>query len=380
MKSKRIVIIGMGDTGLLTAVRISRDFEVVGITTKPCMMSGQELGLRLARPEVWRPTSLIAFDRYRGLTDVDIIHGRATRVDPETRRVIVQTEDGASREVPYDALLIASGVSNGFWRSDALVSREAIEANLADATARVEAARTVAVIGGGPSGVSVAMNIALRWPQTTVHLCFGRDEVLPGYHDRTRADVHRRLIRAGVQLHPHHRARLPDRVDTLGTGPVHFEDASSIDADLVVWATGRVRPHSSFLPEDMLDDHGFVRVNRFLQVTGYPEIFAVGDIAATDRHRSSARNQGYETVAKNLRALLSGHPDRMRPFRAPPPTRWGSVFGLQSDGLRVYFPSGRALRFGPWTATRLVFPILVARVLFRGIADFVAPRPRGPHP
>jgi Trk K+ transport system NAD-binding subunit len=43
-KGKNLVIIGMGDTGVLVATRLSRHFNVIGISTKPNLVSGQELG------------------------------------------------------------------------------------------------------------------------------------------------------------------------------------------------------------------------------------------------------------------------------------------------------------------------------------------------
>ena len=48
MTRPRVVIAGLGDTGLLTARHLSRHVDVVGISTKPALVSGQELGMRLA--------------------------------------------------------------------------------------------------------------------------------------------------------------------------------------------------------------------------------------------------------------------------------------------------------------------------------------------
>ena len=42
-KDQTVVIIGMGDTGVLVATRLSRYFNVIGISTKPNLVSGQEL-------------------------------------------------------------------------------------------------------------------------------------------------------------------------------------------------------------------------------------------------------------------------------------------------------------------------------------------------
>lgn len=49
----RVVIAGLGDSGLLTAIRLSRFADVVGVSAKPALVSGQELGVRLTRPTEW---------------------------------------------------------------------------------------------------------------------------------------------------------------------------------------------------------------------------------------------------------------------------------------------------------------------------------------
>ena len=56
MSRKRVVVAGLGDVGILTAIRLSRHADVVGISVKPGLVSGQELGVRLSRlPRQDRP-------------------------------------------------------------------------------------------------------------------------------------------------------------------------------------------------------------------------------------------------------------------------------------------------------------------------------------
>ena len=71
-----------------------------------------------------------------------------------------------------------------------------------------------------------------------------------------------------------------------------------------------------------------------------------------------------------VKAYLDERPHRMRTLPTLPSYRWGSIFGLQPEGLRVYFPGGRALTFGPWVSTWLLFRVIVGQVLFRGIRRF----------
>ena len=70
MNRKRVVIAGLGDAGVLIAIRLARHADVVGISVKPALVSGQELGIRLSRPQDWARDYWIPFDRFRRLDRV----------------------------------------------------------------------------------------------------------------------------------------------------------------------------------------------------------------------------------------------------------------------------------------------------------------------
>lgn len=86
---------------------------------------------------------------------------------------------------------------------------------------------------------------------------------------------------------------------------------------------------------------GFVTVRPALQVNGHDDVLAVGDVAATDPLRTSARNRGHVLVARDIRAHLGDTP--LRNYR-PPTHRWGSVLGPQRDGLVLFTPTGCDVR------------------------------------
>src|SRR3954470_5698387 len=116
MSRKRVVIAGLGDSGVLTAIRLARQFDVVGISSKPALVSGQELGWRLSRPQEWARANWVPFDRFRGLDRVRTVHGTLTGLDLDAGAVLVRHDDGSTSAEKYDALVISTGVSNGFWR------------------------------------------------------------------------------------------------------------------------------------------------------------------------------------------------------------------------------------------------------------------------
>lgn len=367
MNRPRVVIAGLGDSGLLTAIRLARFADVVGISAKPSLVSGQELGVRLTRPTEWARDYLVPFDRYRAMDRVRRVQAKLTRVDLAARVVYALRPDGSEVAEPYDALVISTGVRNGFWRRAEMQSPAEIRAEITADHDRLALAGSVVVVGGGAAAVGAAANIAARWNSKRVDLFFPHERPLVEHHPKTWEHLRRRLIRLGVGLHPGHRAEVPEgsACDAITEGPVRWSTGQPpAQADAVLWAIGRVKPNTEWLPPDLLDEQGFVMVTPELRVPGYRGVFAIGDVAATDPLRSSARNRADSVLAHNIRAEPAGRP--LRSYKAPR-RRWGSVIGIQSDGVEVFAPNGRPFRVPAWSVHRVLMPWIVRRGIYRGV-------------
>ena len=367
MTRPRVVIAGLGDSGVLTAIRLARFADVVGISANPALVSGQELGVRLARPAEWARDYLVPFDRYRALDPIRTVQARLTGVDLAGRVVHAERPDGTPVAEPYDALVISTGVSNGFWRRPQLQSQADAAAAVTADHDRLSAAGSLMVIGGGAAAVSVAANAAARWPGKRVDLYYPGERPLLEHHPRTWEHLRRRMTRLGIGLHPGHRAVLPDgfAADEITSDPVMWSTGQPpAQADAVVWAIGRAVPNTDWLPPELLDEGGFVTVTSELRVPGHRGVFAIGDVAATDPLRSSARNRADAILAHNIRAESAGRP--LRSYRAPR-RRWGSVIGTQSDGVEVFAPNGRPYRIPRRAVDRILMPVIVRRAIYRGV-------------
>ncbi len=367
MSKPRVVIAGLGDTGVLTAVRLSKRYDVVGISAKPALVSGQELGLRLTRPDWWARDYHHRFDRLPGLDRVRILHGELTGLDLAARRVSVTGADGSASEEPYDVLVIATGISNGFWRRPTVESAAEVSSGIDAAHRRLAGASSIAVIGGGAAAVGTAWNAARVWPGKRVDLHFPGATALREHHRSVWARLEGELLEVGVGIHPGHRAVVPPdfACDRITHEPVEWSTGQGpTTAAAVLWAIGRTSPNTDWLPAALLDEDGYVRAGLDLAVPGQHGVFAIGDVASTDPLRSSARNFTFKLLARNVRAQLEGR--ALRTFD-PPKRRWGSVVGYQNDGLVVFTPKGQGFRIPRLAADRMVRALVVDRAYYRGV-------------
>ncbi len=391
---------GFGDTGVLVALTLGARFELVAINPKPCLVSGQELGHRLAHTGEWSRDYVVHYHRFQGLDGLPlrVVHGAARGVDVSGRSVEVELPDGSRVRERFDALLVASGVSNGFWRNAKIEDLNEVRASIEDDALRVARAKSVCVVGGGAASCSTAYNIKKRYPDKEVDFFYSRELPLPAYHPSVRRAIAQRLEAAGVRLHPSHRAVVPAgfAMNRMTSEPVAFEVGKGGKAEggkgsgggckrvehaaeLTIWAVGKVTPNTSFLPAEMLSPDGFVKVDKFLRAG--PAVFSVGDVADTDALRTSARNEAYKVVAHNIAALLSraepssgtassggsyGSSAGMVAYKAAP-HRWGSVLGMQPDGLEVFFNNGWRIRFPKWFCEKVLFPVLKDWRIYGGI-------------
>jgi len=338
-----VVIVGAGFGGLWTAKALAgAPVEVVIIDRdnyhlfQPLLYQVATAGLSPA--EVAGPIRGI-LGRF---PNVRVMLGEVTGVDVAAREVAI----AGGRRVSYDTLVLATGARHAYfghddWESFApglkriedateirrriLIAFERAE-NESDPAERTRLMNLV-IVGGGPTGVELAGALAeltrralakdfrtIDPRAARIVLVEAGARVLPSFPSDLSADALRRLEGLGVEV------RLGTPVTAVDAAGVMIGE-TRIEARTVIWAAGVAASAAGQWIGAKCDRAGRIEVEPDLSAPGHPEIFAIGDTAAT--HDASgkplpgvapvAKQQGHY-VGKLIGRRQKGM-QRVQPFR-----------------------------------------------------------------
>jgi NADH dehydrogenase len=232
----------------------------------------------------------------RRQANVRVLLADVNGFDLDARIAHATSPDGDHLELGYDSLIVAAGATGGLKTLDdareirSQVLRAFELAELAADPAEREAWLRFAVIGGGPTGIELAGQIAALAQRTlrsdyraidtrkaAISLIEGGPRVLNEFSDPVQRRAARDLAELGVDVWQ--RARVVD-VDDEGVDILSASGALvRAPARTILWATG-VKP--SPLADALGGRGGRVAVNEDLTLPGHPEVFVIGDMAALD--------------------------------------------------------------------------------------------------
>ncbi|KAF2113521.1 hypothetical protein BDV96DRAFT_548444 [Lophiotrema nucula] len=284
-----------------------------------------------------------AFSRHP-FNEFTFIQGWATAVDTSARKITIETSNprdvsyrptsdrhGKYRTIPYHALVIATGSSH---RSPLYSLHGIHEETLAEMRAfhaRLQTANSIFIVGGGPSGVETAGQLAIHFNKKnklrkllsprkpkTITLISGGSRLLPRLNPKTSKKAERQLKNLGVHV-VHNLRQLSSTVNTDGSSNCILNNDMTITSDLLIQATG-VYPNTRFLPPSMLDEAGYVATDReTLRILGPSvgdRIYAVGDCAAYSKNYILDVYEPIPSLMKNLQNDLLAHEYRLQTIEA----------------------------------------------------------------
>lgn len=300
MKNSKIVILGGGFAGIECAKSFkNKAVDVLLIDRQnhhlfqPLLYQVASAGL--AAPEIAHPIRSVFFRQ----DNVETLMEEVTAIDLDGKKVVTH-----GREIPYDYLVIALGVKTGYFGHNEWAQHARGLKNLDDATAirrdillafeKAEACTdpaerrrlmTIAVIGGGPTGVELAGAFAelarhvlqrdfknINTNEATIYLIEGQDRLLTMYDPSLSEYTRNTLENMGVTV------KLGHQVEELREGEIVLKN-ETISAANILWAAGVEAPAISRTLGVETDRGGRLLVDTDLSIPGHPEVFVAGDLA-----------------------------------------------------------------------------------------------------
>ena len=283
---------------------------------------------RIASPRVATSTGLMStervmFDLHEGFKqysqeDFTFIEASATGLETSTRRVLYRSKNGVEDQaLTYHALVVATGSSTYFPAFSMSGDAQDTLDSIASTNEKVASAKKIVIVGGGPTAVEFAGEVAEHRngkpgvfskvkPQVEITLITADRQLLPGLRSAIAEDAERKLNALGVKVVYNTRAT-DSSLNKDGQTVVTLENGNKIEADLYVPAYG-VQPNSSWLPKELLNDKGYLVTNEStLRVDAAgPRVYGFGDVASYSRNNAWDILTGLPVVAVNLkRDLLS---------------------------------------------------------------------------
>ncbi|AKU93878.1 NADH dehydrogenase [Labilithrix luteola] len=270
---RRVLIVGGGYAGALSALRLARktrktgDVDVTLLTAEPFFVERIRLHQDVAGP-LRRRTPLAKI--FAG-TSVQVRSGHVEGFDFDARKALVR--DGSHES--FDELVVATGsiASSGPFDGKTDAYSCASEADALALRARLETpGLRVVIVGGGLTGVELASELGERRSDLRVTLVTS-DEVAPMLSEGGRAYVRRVLAMHRVDLLEN------EHVVAADDGAVILASGRELTADAFVWAGGFAPSPLAKQSGLAVDASGRAIVDARLRSTSHPFVRVIGDAA-----------------------------------------------------------------------------------------------------
>lgn len=301
--ASRVLIIGGGFAGLECARTLTGDsrFEVTLVDRtnhhlfQPLLY--QVATASLAAPDIARSIRQILADA----PNVTVLMDEITGIDATAK----YASGKSGTRYDFDYLLLAAGARTSFfgkaeWEqhtlglkslADAQAIRRNVLSNLEKAELTTDEAErtrlmTIAIVGGGPTGVELSGAFAdlihrslrtnfrrIDTSKLRVVLIEGSARVLEAFDEDQSEYARQRLKSLGVEVWT------GMRVDEVREGALHFTDGTQLEARAIIWAAGvEAQPLTAMLGVPLADRGGRLAPLADLSLPGLPDIFVAGDL------------------------------------------------------------------------------------------------------
>ena len=330
-EQRRVVVVGGGLGGLkLVSSLRDTDFQVV-LVDKNNYNQFPPLIYQVASAGLEPSNISFPFRRlFQGWKNFFFRMAEVQHIDTEEKAI--KTSIGT---IHYDDLVLAAGATTNFFGnknieasalpmksvSESMRLRNTILQNLEraeteDNEARKQALMNIAIVGGGPSGVEIA-GVLAEMKQTIlprdypdldtscmhIYLINATPRLLGAMSERSSREAEKALKELGVEVMTN--CMVTDYVDK----ELVLKDGQRISAETVIWVSGIKANNIDGIPTESIGHAGRILVDRFNQVKGLKDVYAIGDQCIVEGDEAypyghpqlaQVAIQQAKTLAKNL--------------------------------------------------------------------------------
>ena len=334
----KIIIVGGGFGGLKLARRLSNKtgFEVL-LIDKFNYHQFQPLFYQVATAGL--DASNISFPLRKAFHNSKNIRIRITELKqilPAENKIIT-----ATGEEPYDVLVLATGADTNFFGNlqleahsfpmkstvEALQLRYKLIQNFEDALtvkneADLQRLMNIVVVGGGPTGVEISGALAemkkyvlpkdypeLDFSKMNIFLLEGTQKTLGHMSQASSVRSKKYLEKLGVKVMTGAQVKDYDGKNVL------LQDGQTISSATVLWAAGIKGNIPDGVDKSLIARGNRIKVDRLNRVIGFPNVYAIGDLAYMETPKYPNSHPQVATVAIQQAKLLAENLKKIRKGR-----------------------------------------------------------------
>ena len=231
-------------------------------------------------------------------------------------------------EITYSQLVISTGVTTDYSLLENLEDYAVGFSNLNDfriikklitkINNSTESTNPIVIAGAGPTGVELACKISdLIKDRIQIYLVDKGDKILPNCKSFNREKAIDAIGKRNIRVYLDYYIKSVDKTFLeLSSTDNETNNCIRIDYSTLLWTAG-LKPSKSKFAYHFLNENEKIKVNEFMQMDEYPNIFFVGDItfyenAPFPASAQVAMQQG-SLVAQNIISLRKGN--ARKPFK-----------------------------------------------------------------
>lgn len=307
--NKKIGILGAGYGGIFTAANLLNkengiDFDIKLFDKNSYHQLLQQIHLVTANIKKFDDVGLDIKSLLKN--EIDFVNKSIKEIDIDKK--IVYTID--NKKYTFDYIIIALGASNAYFNIPGAEKYTTSFRSLEDAIKLKEKIMNgkeeiiIAICGGGPTGISLGGALSETFKKKIkIKIIEAKNDILPGWDKKLIHDIRELLNDKNVEI------ITKDPIKEIVESYLVLKNSKNkIYYDIAVWTAGIKGRDIKINPQIKKTKSNRIIINRYSQIHGYQDVFAIGDISSMTLKNGDSAPQLAQfavrqarNVAKNIR-------------------------------------------------------------------------------